>query len=140
LLDETASLNDRGVPKRDLVSEGGGVHVTGVDRSGNPVDTYIAAQDYYKQWQDNALAEPFIHDASFVKLREMKLSYALPQRWIGDYLKSATVGLVGRNLWMIAVSEENENNWDPSELAETYGENGQLPGTRSYGFNVKVTF
>ncbi len=140
LLDETASLNDRGVPKRDPVSDGGGVHVTGVDRSGNPVDTYVAAQDYYKQWQDNALAEPFIHDASYVKLREMKLSYSLPQSWIGDYLKSATVGLVGRNLWMIAVSDENENNWDPSELAETYGENGQLPGTRSYGFNVKVTF
>lgn len=155
LLEETADNNDLGNPKRDaawtydedgnrvsLISEDerGGVHVTGVDANGNAVDTYVEASDYYGQWQDNTIAEPFIHDASFVKLRELSLSYRLPQRWIGNFLQSATVGVIGRNLWMIAVSDDNVHGWDPSELAESYGENGQLPGTKSYGFNVKVTF
>lgn len=140
LLEETAELNDRGTPKRDPVAEDGGVHVTGVDEAGNPVDRYVNAQTYYKQFQDNTIAEPFIRDASFVKLRALSLSYTLPQRWVGDFVNSASVGVVGRNLWLIAVSDDNVHGWDPSELAETYGENGQLPGTRSIGFNIKVTF
>ncbi len=140
LLKETADNNDRGNPKRDPVSDGGGVHVTGVDAEGNEVDTYVPAFDYYGQWQSNTIAEPFIRDADFVKLRELSLNYTLPKEWIGDFLQSATVGVVGRNLWMIAVADDNVHGWDPSELAETYGENGQLPGTKSYGFNVKVTF
>ena len=56
------------------------------------------------------------------------------------FLKSATVGFVGRNLWMISVADDNINNWDPSEMSQTYGENAQLPGTRSYGFDIKLTF
>lgn len=140
LLEETANMNDRGNPKRDPVSEGGGVHVTGVDADGNPVDTYVNALSYYGQWYSNRLAEPFIHDASYIKLRELSLSYNLPERLIGGFLNSATVGVVARNVWLIAVSDDNVHGWDPSEMAQVYGENGQLPGTRSFGFNVKVTF
>ncbi len=159
LLDETAADNNLGNPRRDPLldssgnpvgstfvsadnagEETGGVYVNGVDSDGNPMEGYVAAQTYYKQWYSNRLAEPFIHDASYIKLREVNLSYTLPQSWIGDFLNSATIGVVGRNIWMIAVSDDNTNNWDPSEIAETYGENGQLPGTQSYGFNVKVTF
>lgn len=140
LLKETADNNDRGNPKRDPVSDGGGVHVTGVDADGNAVDTYVGAFDYYGQWQSNTIAEPFIRDADFVKLRELSLNYTLPREWVGNFLQSASIGVVGRNLWMIAVADNNVHEWDPSELAETFGENGQLPGTKSYGFNVKVTF
>lgn len=140
LLKETAGTNDKGNPKRDPVADGGGVHVTGVDQNGNAVDTYVAAIDYFGQWQANTIAEPFIHDADYVKLRELSLAYSLPKEWIGGFLNSATLSVVGRNLWMIAVADGNNHNWDPSEMAETFGENGQLPGTQSYGFNVKVTF
>lgn len=140
LLEETANNNDLGNPKRDPVSEGGGVHVVGVDTEGNPVDMYVPALDYYSQWYANRLAEPFVHDKSFIKLREISLSYSLPTDLIGDFVKSARIGVVGRNLWMIALSGENKHNWDPSELSQVYGENGQLPGTRSYGVNLNITF
>ena len=140
LLAETVGLNDRGTPKRDPVSEGGGVHVTGVDAQGNPVDTYVSAYEYYHQWSDNYIADPFIHPRDYIKLRSLNLSYRLPQSWVGNYVNSATIGFVANNLWMIAVHPENEHGFDPSELAQTWGENGQLPGTRSYGVNVKVTF
>lgn len=140
LLEETAGNNDRGNPKRDAVADGGGVHVTGVDANGNPVDMYVEAMSYYGQWYSNRLAEPFIHDASYIKLREVSLSYNLPESIIGNFVNSASVGLVARNLWMIAVSDDNKHGWDPSEMSQVYGENGQLPGLRSYGFNIRVNF
>lgn len=137
--EDTAGLNDRGVLQRNPVDEGGGVHVVGVSPTGEPVDMYVPAQRYYQQWYANRLAEPFIHDASYLKLRELNLSYTVPQRWLGGYAQAATIGVVGRNLWLIAVSGDNVHGWDPSEFAETFGENGQLPGTRSFGINLNVT-
>src|SRR5690606_18987295 len=53
LLEETAGLNDKGVPKRDPVADGGGVHVTGIDENGSPVDMYVEAMSYYGQWYSN---------------------------------------------------------------------------------------
>jgi hypothetical protein len=55
-------------------------------------------------------------------------------------VKGLTVGVVARNLARFGLSKDNKNHWDPSEMSQTYGESGQLPGTRSYGVNVKLTF
>ncbi|MFD2512769.1 SusC/RagA family TonB-linked outer membrane protein [Pontibacter locisalis] len=141
LLEETAALNDKGNNVRDAVADGGGVHVVGVDENGEKVDTYVPALTYFNQFYGNRLAEPFIHDASFIKLRDVALSYDISNLLKQNFfIKGATVGVVGRNLWLIAVSDDNVHRWDPSELAETFGENGQVPGTRSYGVNVRLTF
>ncbi len=141
LMATTASINDKGHNVRDKVSDGGGVHVKGVDQSGKPVDKYVNAKSYYKQWYSNKLAEPFIHNASYVKLREVSLTYDLPKKWFSrNFVKSISLGVVARDVWLISVSKDNINRWDPSELAHTYGENAQLPGTRSFGFNLNVTF
>ncbi|PRY06039.1 TonB-linked SusC/RagA family outer membrane protein [Pontibacter ummariensis] len=145
LLEETAAINDKGNNVRDAVDEGGGVHVVGVTTNGEAVDTYVDALDYFMQFQANSIAEPFIHDASYIKLRDINLSYdftkALSKSVFREgFIKGATVGLVGRNLWLIAVSDDNKHRWDPSELSQTYGENSQLPGTRGYGVNVRLLF
>jgi TonB-linked SusC/RagA family outer membrane protein len=138
LLEVTAGDNDRNKPKRDDVADGGGVHITGVDGSGNAVDTYIGAKSFYQQ-QYPTLAEGFIHDASYIKLAEVSLSYKFPKSILGKYIKGASVGIVARNLGMIAVSSENKHNWDPSEFGYLFGDDAQLPGTRSFGFNVRLT-
>ncbi|WP_439880513.1 SusC/RagA family TonB-linked outer membrane protein [Pontibacter sp. MBLB2868] len=141
LLEETAATNDKGNNVRDAVADGGGVHVTGVDANGEKVDTYVDAYDYFTQFYGNRLAEPFIHDASFIKLRDVSLSYDISTLLKKNFfVKGATVGVVGRNLWLMSVSKDNTHRWDPSELSQTFGENGQLPGTRSYGVNVRLTF
>ncbi len=141
LLEETASINDRGSNVRDDPADGGGVHVTGVTETGETYDEYIDAYTYFSQFQSNTIPTPFIHDASYIKLRELSLSVNLPQSMLGNgFIKGASVGFVGRNLWLIAVAEDNVHGWDPSELSRSYGENAQLPGTKSYGFNVKLTF
>ncbi|MBP4141456.1 SusC/RagA family TonB-linked outer membrane protein [Flavobacterium sp. P4023] len=142
LLDDTVGNNDLGNPKRDAVNGkvGGGVHVVGVDKAGAKFDEYVEAYDYYNQWYANRLAEPFVHDASYIKLRDVSLTYSIPGKWVKNVFESASVGIVGRNLWLISVSKENKHNWDPSEMSKTFGEDGGLPGTKSYGINLKVTF
>lgn len=141
LLEPTAAMNDRGYNVRDDVSEGGGVHVVGVDEAGAPVDTYVDAYGYFTQFHGNRLAEQYIHDASYIKLREVGISYQLPKAMFANStIRGITLGLTARNPWLIYVSKDNVNRFDPSELAEPYGENGQLPSTKGYGFNVKINF
>lgn len=140
LLEETAAMNDKGNNVRDAIADGGGVHVTGVNASGSPVDMYADAYSYFTQGRANNIAELFIHDASYIKLRDVSLTYKLPSSLIDGIFQSASISAVGRNLALISVAKDNTHKWDPSELSQTYGEDGQVPGTRSYGLNLKLTF
>ena len=141
LLEETAALNDKGNNVRDDVENGGGVHVIGVGEDGHEINTYVDANTYFTQYYSNKLAEPFIHDASYIKLRDLSISYQLPKELISKVgVSEMSIGFVGRNLWLISVADDNKHRWDPSELSQTFGENGQLPGTKSYGINLNVTF
>jgi hypothetical protein len=138
LTERTATLNDKGNPQRQAVGDGGGVHVTGVDENGNKVDTYVDANTYHHQWYNSQIAENSVYDLTFVKLRELSLSYAVPVSKLGTLsrvFKTASVSLIGRNLWLIYTPNMN---YDPSIMSNTVGENGQLAGTRSYGVQIKL--
>jgi TonB-linked SusC/RagA family outer membrane protein len=138
ILEETAGLNDKGNPKRDDVANGGGVHVVGVDPSGNTFDDYIPAKSYFQQ-QYPTLAETFVHDADYIKLSEVSLTYSFPKKMLGKRIKAAKIGVVVRNVGLLAVAKDNKHNWDPSEFGYMFGDDAQLPGTRSYGFNVYLS-
>jgi hypothetical protein len=140
LLDATAAINDRGFNVRDDVSTGGGVHVKGVSETGTAIDTYVDAYTYFTQFHGNRLAEEYVHDASYIKLREMAVSYSLPKSLIGSKFQGISVGLVARNPWLIWVAKDNHHKFDPSEMSQAYGEDGQLPSTRGFGVNVKLNF
>jgi len=140
LLEATAAINDRGFNVRDDVSTGGGVHVKGVSETGTAIDTYVDAYTYFTQFHGNRLAEEYVHDASYIKLREMAVSYSLPKSLIGSKFQGISVGLVARNPWLIWVAKDNHQKFDPSEMSQAYGEDGQLPSTRGFGVNVKLNF
>ena len=102
------------------------------------------AQDFWTSLDDNSLAEPFVYDATFVKLREVSLSYTLPTKLLGDgFVKGLTFGVEGRNL---ALLYSKVPHIDPEASlfgsgADGFGvERNNVPSTRSVGFNVKVTF
>ena len=136
----TAVLNDKGNPIRDPVADGGGVHVFGVDANKTPVDMYIDAQDYFHGMINSNVFDEFIYDLTFIKMREISLGYQLPvQRWgnLGKTIQSATFAVVARNPWLIYATTDD---FDPSEISNQFGENGQLPGTRSLGVNLKIGF
>lgn len=135
----TAELNDRGIPVRDPVADGGGVHVFGVDATGKDVDYYVDAQTYFHQFRSNNISENSIYDLTFVKLRELSIGYKIPvdKLGIGKYVRTAVFSVVSRNPWLIY---SKTRGFDPSEISNPYGEDGQLPGTRSFGVNLKLGF
>ena len=135
----TAELNDRGIPLRDPVADGGGVHVFGVDATGKAVDYYVDGQTYFHQFRNNSISENSVYDLSFVKLRELSFGYKLPveKLGIGKYVKNAVFSVVSRNPWLIW---SKTKGFDPSEISNVQGEDGQLPGTRSVGVNLKLGF
>lgn len=138
LLAETAGLNDRGNPQRDAVSEGGGYLAVGVKEDGTPNDVYVEATDYWQHLRTRR--EYYLYDASFIKLREVKVGYTLPRKlFANSFIEGVSVSLVGRNL---AILHKNAPNIDP-EAAYGSGniqgfENGQHPSTRTMGFSVNV--
>ena len=136
----TAVLNDKGNSIRDAVADGGGIHVIGVDAVGKDVDYYVDAQEHFHSMVSNNVFDEFVYDLTFVKMREVSVGYQLPiQKWgnVGRYVQNVTLSLVARNPWLIYATTRD---FDPSEIGNVYGENGQFPGTRSFGFNLKVGF
>ncbi|MBI1344089.1 MAG: SusC/RagA family TonB-linked outer membrane protein [Terrimonas sp.] len=135
----TAAANDKGNPVRDPVADGGGVHVYGVDGTGKDVDFYVDAQTYYHQFQGSRISENSVYDLTFVKLREVSLGYRfnIEKLGLGKVFTTATLSIVSRNPWLIYAKTKD---FDPSEISNTYGENGQFPGTRSLGVNLKLGF
>ncbi len=83
-------------------------------------------------------------DASYVKLREARLSYSLPQKWVSKTpFGSATVSVFGNNLLIWTPSE---NQFSDPELSSNGAANAQgfefgaAPSLRNYGFNLRFTF
>lgn len=141
ILEATAAINDKGKNVRDAVSAGGGVHVVGVSSvdQKTPVDKYVSVQSYYQQFYFNRIAEPYVHSLTFVKLREVNLGVNLPvAKWgLSKVLSGASFSIIARNPVLIY---RETKNFDPSEISAIQGEDGQFPGTRSVGFNLKLTF
>ncbi len=144
LYPETAGLNDLGKPVRNTIEEGGGVIFPGVTEDGkkneNRVDisNLFGAFGYY----DNPSAA-FIYDASYVKLREVALTYTLPHKLLGSKspFKGIDLSLIGRNLWII---HKNLPYADPEETTSsgnTQGlQGGAYPTTRTMGVNLRLRF
>jgi outer membrane receptor protein involved in Fe transport len=142
LLKATAATNDRGWNVRDAVADGGGVHVVGVSAADGktPVDMYVDAQTYFHQFYSTQIAEPFVHSLSFVKMRELSVGYRVPVEKLGKLgavVKGANIALVARNPFLLY---RETKNFDPSEISDIQGEEGNMPGTRSLGINFKFNF
>lgn len=158
LLEHTVGDNSLGNPVRDPVrnsngdvvsyvstsdaaANSGGVLVSGVDESGNEV-SYLRKASLY--WPEQFLnKERWFFDASYVKLREVSVTYNLPARLIEKLpIKRASVGVDIQNALLIYTSVPGV---DPSIIqnnANGFGfwEGGGLPGTRAFGFDVNVSF
>ncbi|NOT90948.1 SusC/RagA family TonB-linked outer membrane protein [Ferruginibacter sp.] len=141
LYDITAGYNDKGIPVRDRIADGGGVRVDGVDETtGKPVTYYVEPRKFYQNISyTTVIAEPYIEDLTFVKLRELSIGYKIPvdKLGVGKMVKGATFSVVSRNPWLIY---SKAKGFDPSEISNNIGEQGQFPGTRSLGVNLKLNF
>ena len=96
-------------------------------------------KSYYKAIADN-ITEQFIYKSDFVKLREIVISYPLPEAVLDKVkIEGLEVSLVGRNLWTIY---KDVPNVDPESSYNV--ENGQgleffpVPRIRSVGLNLNI--
>ena len=103
-------------------------------------DIVINPEKYWMSVCRNA-PSMFIYDNSYVKCREITLSYTLPKAWLKNVVDGLTISFVARNPFIVW---KNIPNIDPdSNYNNTTGmgmENGSLPSRKSYGFNVNVKF
>ena len=72
VLKSTTGNNPKGNPVRDLVEDGGGYLFDGVFEDGTKNDKYLYLDDF--RWTGFPTSK-WIYDASYVKLREVALSY-----------------------------------------------------------------
>ncbi|WP_276484863.1 SusC/RagA family TonB-linked outer membrane protein [Paraflavitalea pollutisoli] len=125
-----------------------GVVQTGTDPQGKPVYASntkpVDPNTYWPQYygDDKGIAPPFIYDATYVKLREIVLSYNLPARWSKKIsAQGISLSVVARNPLIIYKNvpnvdpDSNYNNGNGQGL-----EYGSLPGRRSWGLNLNVRF
>jgi TonB-linked SusC/RagA family outer membrane protein len=133
----TVGNNENGVPRRDDPSTGGGTLVQGVHEDGTPNTTYANTRDLYESYY-STIWEKWTYDATYIKLREVSIGYILPKKWFGRIpIQAAKFSIVAQNPWLIYAKADG---LDPSQLQTSFYEGGQLPATRSIGFNLNVSF
>lgn len=135
LMDFTAVGREEGI-----ISEG---VIQNADGSYRPNDVRLSGRDYYWWRYNRGNEEIGMFDASFLKLREVRLGYSFPRKLLQNtFVQSLTLSLVGRNL---ALWTENPH-FDPETISFNGGtivpgvEDMALPSSRSFGFNLNATF
>ncbi|MGQ1890192.1 SusC/RagA family TonB-linked outer membrane protein [Thermophagus sp. OGC60D27] len=144
-----ANLDNTGVSTRSLKYREEGIVVNGVkevdDGNGNisyvPNISQITAQQYWGSV--SGIGSEYVYDQTNIRMREASFVWNIPSRLLGDgFIKSASVGVVGRNLFFIY---KEMDNFDPelSYSTSTFSQGmlfNPLPSSRSIGFNVNVKF
>ncbi|MFZ9057327.1 MAG: SusC/RagA family TonB-linked outer membrane protein [Flavobacteriia bacterium] len=120
-----------------------GFTVSGVDANGNAFTTSIAPNRIEDYWRRTySIAEESIYDSDYLRLRQMSIGYTIPDAALeGTHIESATVSLIGRNLFFLSNSVENVDpesgyNVGNSQGLEWFG----MPVPRSLGINVNLKF
>ena len=106
----------------------------------------IDAETYYKEHiGDGENNDYWIRDGSFLKLKELTLTYNLPKRLLGNsFIKKASVSFVGRNLavWSKVnyVDPESYTTENNTSVSGASLENASIPSTRNLGFSINIQF
>ncbi len=106
---------------------------------GTKCELYVKPNNRYGSWDERN-----VFDASYIKLREVSLNYNVPRSFLRKLkiVSGARLSVVGRNL---AILYQNTPHGIDPEAAFSSGnaqgiEYGSLPPTRSFGFDLNVTF
>jgi hypothetical protein len=116
-----------------------GVLVDGIDVDTGLPNTIRLTSEQYFQGLFPAI-EPFVYDASYVKLRELRVGFEFPTRWANRFnAQSVSIAITGRNLktWTDVPNIDPEFAYSSGNLQ---GLEYAIPSNpRSLGFNVRIT-
>jgi hypothetical protein len=144
-----AILRSQGLAKETAINRDKTIIDNGVildAATGKYIPNTIPVQSMQDFWTQFATAntEANVFDASYVKLREVRLSYRIPTGFFSrhaNFIKGIELGLEGRNLWII---KSYVPNIDPEVNlfgAQSLGEGAEyynVPSARSFGINLRV--
>lgn len=140
------NLDHRGMSIHSLIGRKDGAVLPGVNESGEVNKVLVTADRVNNRAiivrRRDAL-DDYIYDASFIKLRNVSLTYNLPKYLFqkAGFIQGASLSLVGRNLQILM---KHTPGIDPETNISAGNDQGiettALPPTRSYGFNVNLKF
>ena len=124
---------------------------TGTDAQGKPVyednTTPLNASNIYNFWNNGGLemGAGNLIDKSYIKLRAITISWALPKKWIAStFLTDVRLSAFGNNLFLWTPAENTfvdpELTSFGNDLKGNFGEWSANPSSRKFGFNVSVKF
>ena len=98
--------------------------------------------NYWRRYGFGGLSETAIYDSSWVRLREVTLSYNFPDKWLDKtFIEGLSLSVYGRNLWLNTdypgVDPETNLTGDSNGIGLDYF---NQPNTKSYGLNLNVNF
>jgi hypothetical protein len=101
---------------------------------------YWNYSSYNKGLEGNAVI-----DRTYVKLRELSVSYALPKSlFLKTPISGLEVSIIGRNLFMWTAANNNyvdpENTNYGNDIDSEFGEFMAAPSVRTFGGALKITF
>lgn len=99
---------------------------------------FVSPQAY---WINAAgVDEEFLHDASFVKFKEIRIGYNLPKKWLKPLsIENIQLAAVGRNLFYIYKAAPE--GLDPEASFNGMGfEYSSVPTTREWGLSANISF
>ena len=106
---------------------------------GSANTTNITAEEYYQNIFP--VNEGYVYNDTYVKLRELRVGFDLPQQWANRaHAAALNLAITGRNLY----TWTNVPNVDP-EVSYSTGngtqgvEYGSIPNARTFGISVRVT-
>lgn len=139
--------NTLGKTRVTLPGREGGIVGEGVVAQGDgtfaPNTVNVPASAFYDNYYQISNAETNIFDASFLKIREVRVEYGLPQSIIGKLgLQQATIAIFGRDLFNFTDFpgfDPEGGNLNSGTLTPGV-ELTQFPSTRTLGANVMIKF
>ncbi|MDX1602728.1 MAG: SusC/RagA family TonB-linked outer membrane protein [Salinimicrobium sediminis] len=141
----TVEVNDRGANVRDPLEDGGGVKVEGISAAtGQTVSAYVDARSYYRNVVGRRIYEEWLFDASYIKMKELRLGYTFTKDILGNFpVENVQLAVIAQNPFMIW--QEAPDGIDPSAISTgsqsiSWYESGQLPSVRSIGVDLNITF
>lgn len=134
---ETAENRGQSFIDQGVLEQGDGTYL--------PNDVPVQSmQDFWAHYSAISNTEGNIFDASYVKLREVRISYSLPTDLLSEtFIDGLRVGVEARNLWIIKDYlphvDPELNFFGPAAVGEGV-EFNSIPSVRSYGVNLMLTF
>jgi hypothetical protein len=110
-------------------------------------DVETNAQDFF-EWGGGNAGEFAVFKGSYLKLRELYLTYQLPKSLMNKakYIKRASISAIAGNVLLLWVDKSNTMRLDPETggvASNTYGvgfEQASVPSSRSFGVKLNLTF